>query len=204
MTLIETSEKIEQGRFLDGNLLIAMPGMADPRFARTLVYICAHSSDGAMGLVVNQLAEKMSFRQLISQLDIFEEDEMLADAKSNWDTPVHQGGPVETGRGFVLHSSDYYRDNSTLMINDEFSLTATLDVLRAIVTGTGPDRSVVALGYAGWAPGQLESEMQENSWLHCTCEPDLIFDHDVETKYGRAVQTLGFDLSMLATEAGHA
>jgi putative transcriptional regulator len=190
--------------FLDGQLLIAMPSMADKRFARSVVYICAHSGDGAMGIVINKLATEVSFRDLLVQLDIVQ-------ARDEPDLPggvdhvrVHRGGPVETGRGFVLHSSDFFLENATLPIAEGVCLTATLEILRAISDGRGPDRALLALGYAGWAPGQLEFEIQANGWLHCQADCDIIFDDDVDAKYDRALAKIGIEPAMLSIEAGHA
>ncbi|MEM6666874.1 MAG: YqgE/AlgH family protein [Pseudomonadota bacterium] len=190
--------------YLDGQVLIAMPHMTDPRFKRALVFICAHSEDGAMGIVLNQLAASVAFEDLLVQLEILPEGDDIKLPDHVRSMRVHQGGPVETGRGFVLHSHDYYRDNSTLAIDDEISLTATLDILRAIAEDTGPERAVLALGYAGWAAGQLETEIQSNGWLHCTPDDDLIFGEDQDAKYAAALGKLGVDLAMLTTEAGRA
>jgi len=117
---------------------------------------------------------------------------------------VLRGGPVETGRGFVLHSADFFIENSTLPIDEGICLTATLEILKAIARGNGPSNAVLALGYAGWAPGQLEHEIQQNGWLHCAADPDLIFGADIEGKYERALRKIGIDISMLSTDAGHA
>jgi putative transcriptional regulator len=181
---------------LSGQLLVAMPQMSDPRFARSVVYLCAHSADGAMGLVVNRLIDSLSFGSLLAQLGV---DADGAPA----DMPVHFGGPVESSRGFVLHTSDYHQD-STLVIDDEIALTATVDVLRAIARGTGPRRRVLALGYAGWAPGQLDAEIQANGWLLMPADLDLVFGRDNATKWEQAIAKIGIDLSLLSTEAGHA
>jgi putative transcriptional regulator len=194
-----------QSSYLDGQLLIAMPIMSDKRFARSVIYMCAHSADGAMGLIINQRAAHISFRELLGQLSIptsgvggeISQPELV-------DMDVHVGGPVETGRGFVLHSSDYFADESTLCIDDDVCLTATVDILRAIAEGSGPNRAILALGYAGWRAGQLESEMAANGWLHCAADPDLLFDRDIEHKYGRAMAKLGIDPSHLVSDAGHA
>jgi putative transcriptional regulator len=190
--------------FLDGHFLIAMPSMADKRFARSVVYVCAHSGDGAMGIVVNKLAEDVSFRDLLVQLDIVQ-------ARNEPDLPggvdkvrVHRGGPVETGRGFVLHSGDFFLENATLPIAEGVCLTATLEILRAIADGRGPDRALLALGYAGWAPGQLEAEIQANGWLHSQANGATLFDDDVEGKYDQALATIGIEAAMLSIDAGHA
>lgn len=187
---------------LDGQMLIAMPSMTDPRFARTVIYICAHSSDGAMGIVVNKKADNISFPEMLEQFGIDGGDDANNIRLKNF--PVNFGGPVETARGFVLHTTDYHVEASTLPIDKGVSLTATLDVLKAIADGRGPNRALLALGYAGWAPGQLESEIQDNGWLHCEADAELIFDGEFEHKYERTLAKLGVDLSMLVADAGHA
>lgn len=198
-----TQKAAERG-YLDGQFLIAMPGMQDSRFSRTVVYVCAHSADGAMGIMVNQPAPQITFRDLLVQLGIIPEgpEIRLPDAAGNM--LVHRGGPVETGRGFVLHSADYFIENSTLPIDEHVCLTATLEILKAIAVGTGPRNAMLALGYAGWAPGQLEAEIQSNGWLCCHGSPQLIFDPDLEHKYDRALATIGIDPARLSSEAGHA
>ncbi|ABS67836.1 YqgE/AlgH family protein [Xanthobacter versatilis] len=190
--------------FLDGQLLIAMPTMRDEQFARTLVYLCAHSAEGAMGIVVNQPASHIDFTDLLVQLDVIPSSERILLPKSAGAVKVLRGGPVETGRGFVLHSADYFVENSTLPIDDGICLTATLDILKAIAGGRGPRSAVLALGYAGWAPGQLETEIQANGWLNCPADSDLIFGEGVDTKYNHALRKLGVDPGMLSSEAGHA
>jgi putative transcriptional regulator len=181
-----------------------MPGMSDDRFSRAVIYICAHSQDGAMGIIVNHPVQKVSFSEILVQLDVLAPDAAIRLPKTTVAVPVVKGGPVETGRGFVLHSDDYFVDNSTLPINDGIALTATLDVLRAIAEGNGPEKAVLALGYAGWSPGQLESEIQSNGWLNCPADPSLIFDPGLDRKYDRALRKIGIDPSMLSGEAGHA
>jgi putative transcriptional regulator len=190
--------------YLDGQMLIAMPSMRDERFARTLIYICAHSSEGAMGIVVNQPASNIKFPDLLVQLDVISDRDVIRLPLSAGSVQVLKGGPVEPGRGFVLHSSDYFVKDSTLPIDDGICLTATLDVLKAIAKGNGPGNALLALGYAGWAPGQLENEIQENGWLHCAADTDLIFGADVSAKYDRALRKLGIHAGMLSSEAGHA
>lgn len=190
--------------YLDGQFLIAMPGMQDTRFARSVVYLCAHSSDGAMGIMINQPAPQITFRDLLIQLNIIPEGTEIRLPGTAGRMQVHRGGPVETGRGFVLHSSDYFIENSTLPIDEHVCLTATLEILKAIAVGTGPQNAMLALGYAGWAPGQLETEIQSNGWLHCPATPELIFDADLDGKYVRALGTIGIDPSRLSGEAGHA
>lgn len=185
----------EQG-YLTGQLLIAMPSMRDSRFARSVVYICAHNAEGAMGLVINRLVGSVTFPDLLSQLGI--------ETKSvEEEIRVHFGGPVESGRGFVLHSGEYGHD-STLQVAEQVALTATVDILQDIAAGDGPQMSLLALGYAGWGPGQLDSEIQANGWLHVDPDEGLVFDDDLDTKWDRAIAKLGFDVSLLSGEAGHA
>jgi putative transcriptional regulator len=181
---------------LSGQLLVAMPQMADPRFARSVVYLCAHSADGAMGLVINRLIDSLRFDALLDQLG-------LESSAEHENLPIHFGGPVESSRGFVLHSTDYIQD-STLLIDDEVALTATIDVLRAIADGGGPERRVLALGYAGWGAGQLDQEIQDNGWLLVPADEALVFGFDNDTKWQSAISKLGIDLPLLSTEAGHA
>lgn len=189
--------------YLDGQLLVAMPVMSDPRFARSVIYMCAHSEDGAMGLIINQRASHISFPDLLERLGIVSTDDEESMATAG-NMSIHVGGPVETGRGFVLHSSDYFADDSTLPIEDGVCLTATIDILKAIAAGQGPNRALLALGYAGWSPGQLENEIQANGWLNCPADPDLIFGPDLDTKYARALAKIGIDPSHLVSDAGHA
>jgi putative transcriptional regulator len=190
--------------YLDGQLLIAMPVMGDPRFERSVIYMCAHSSEGAMGIVVNRPAGSIDFPELLVQLDIIKEADQIKLPETAESMKVLKGGPVDTGRGFVLHSSDFYIENATLRIDDGICLTATVDILKAIANGAGPKHAILALGYAGWAPGQLENEIQGNGWLHCDADQDLIFGGDVEEKYARALRKIGIDPGMLSNEAGHA
>ena len=190
--------------YLDGQMLIAMPTMRDERFARSLIYVCAHSSEGAMGIVVNQPAPNIRFSELLVQLEVIPAAELIQLPPRAGVIKVLKGGPVETGRGFVLHSADFFIEDSTLPIDEGVCLTATLDILKAIARGKGPESAVLALGYAGWAPGQLESEIQENGWLHCTADPELIFGSDIDGKYGRALRKIGIDPGKLSSEAGHA
>jgi putative transcriptional regulator len=190
--------------YLDGQMLIAMPTMGDDRFSRSVIYVCAHSSEGAMGIIVNQPAANISFPDLLVQLDVVGKSDLIQLPSAAGDVKVLKGGPVETSRGFVLHSNDFFIENSTLPIDDGICLTATLDILKAIAHGTGPHSAVLALGYAGWAPGQLENEINANGWLHCPADLDLVFGRDVEGKYTKALKKIGIDLGMLSSEAGHA
>jgi putative transcriptional regulator len=193
----------EEG-YLDGQLLIAMPAMGDPRFSRSVIYLCAHSSEGAMGIIINQRAPNISFTELLEQLNIVPPEDRIALPMGLSAMAVHLGGPVETGRGFVLHSSDYFKSESTLPIDDSVCLTATIDILRDIAKGSGPNKALLALGYAGWAPGQLEEEIQSNGWLNCPADPALIFDPEVDGKYNRALGSLGVDPIRLVNDSGHA
>ena len=182
---------------LAGQLLVAMPQMLDQRFARSVVYLCAHGSDaGAMGLVINKLLSSITMGELFAQLKI--EPSGLANTR-----PVHFGGPVESGRGFVLHTADY-REGGTLLVAGNIAVTATLEILRAIGKGRGPRQSLFALGYAGWAPGQLDAEIQANGWLSVAADDDIVFGTAHDTKWRRALAKLGIDLSKLSSDAGHA
>jgi len=187
--------------YLDGQMLIAMPAMDDERFARSVIYVCAHSPEGAMGIVVNNPAPHINFSELLVKLDIIPAEDVI---KIPGGVPVMKGGPVETERGFVLHSSDFFIEDSTLPIDHGICLTATLDILKAMARGDGPDNAILALGYAGWAPGQLETEIHQNGWLHCDADPDLIFGTDMQGKYRRALRKIGVDMGMLSSQAGHA
>jgi putative transcriptional regulator len=199
----KSAEKGGRG-YLDGQMLIAMPSMRDERFTRSVIYVCAHSSEGAMGIVVNQPAPNINFPDLLVQLEVIPATDLIQLPRRAGTVKVLRGGPVETGRGFVLHSADFFIENSTLPIDDGICLTATLDILKAIARGDGPASALLALGYAGWAPGQLETEIQENGWLHCTADPELIFGPDTDGKYERALKKIGIDRGMLSSESGHA
>ncbi len=190
--------------YLDGQLLIAMPSTGDPRFSRSVIYVCAHSSEGAMGIIINQRAPNISFAELLEQLKIVPTEDRISLPSAMNAMDVYLGGPVETGRGFVLHSADYFKADSTLPINDSVCLTATIDILRDIAKGSGPTQALLALGYAGWAPGQLEDEIQFNGWLNCPANPELVFDPAVDRKYNRALDSLGVDPSHLVSDSGHA
>jgi len=190
-------------RFLDGQLLVAMPGMTDPRFERAVICICAHSDEGAMGIRINQAVPQVTFGDILERLDIVGEGQGNLSPRSDA-ILVHNGGPVESGRGFVLHSADYVNGRSTLLIDENLCLTATMEILRAIVAGEGPRQALLALGYAGWGPGQLESEIQQNGWLLCPAPAELVFDTRIDGKYERALAQIGVDPAMLSADAGHA
>ncbi len=190
--------------YLDGQLLIAMPVMGDPRFERSVIYLCAHSSEGAMGIMVNRAAGTIEFPDLLVQLNIIDKSDQIKLPGNAESMKVLSGGPVDTGRGFVLHTSDFFIAKATLPIADDICLTATIDILKAIAKGEGPRHALLALGYAGWAPGQLENEIQENGWLHCDADADLVFGDELEDKYARALRKIGIDPGMLSNEAGHA
>src|SRR5256885_6328651 len=169
------TQQIAGRGYLDGQMLIAMPAMRDERFSRSVIYVCAHSSEGAMGIVVNQPAANINFSDLLVQLEVIPATDLIQLPAQAGMVKVLKGGPVETGRGFVLHSADFFIENSTLPIDEGICLTATLDILKAIARGKGPRNAVLALGYAGWAPGQLENEIHHNGWLHSAADPELIF-----------------------------
>jgi putative transcriptional regulator len=203
MRLKRMTEEAGSG-YLDGQVLLAMPGMADERFARAVIYVCAHSAEGAMGIVLNRPANDLSFPDLLVQLEIVPEVQRIHLPQKVGRMQVLIGGPVETSRGFVLHSPDFHIEQSTLPIDDEVCLTATIDILRAIARGEGPENAVLALGYAGWSAGQLESEIQANGWLNCPADPELIFNSSIDAKYELALRKIGVDPAMLSMEAGHA
>lgn len=182
---------------LTGKILIAMPGMGDPRFAHSIVFLCAHSADGAMGLIVNKTMGQMTFSDLLEQLSI-------AETKQSPSMSLHFGGPVEGGRGFVLHSAEYRSQISTLPVDDFFAMTATQDVLEEMAQGDGPDKALMALGYSGWGPGQLEAEIADNGWLICDAGFDLVFDLADDKKWEAALNTLGIDPLTLSASAGRA
>lgn len=181
---------------LTGQLLIAMPNMGDPRFARTVIYLCAHSTDGAMGLVVNRLLDGLTFAELLEQLSI-------PRPRGRGAVRLHTGGPVEGSRGFVLHTTDYVQPSS-LVVDGDLALTATVDILRAIAERRGPRQALLALGYAGWGPGQLEAEIQANGWLNAPADEALVFGAEVDTAWERSLAKLGITPSLLSGSAGHA
>jgi putative transcriptional regulator len=185
--------------YLSGQLLVAMPTMSDRRFRRSVIYMCSHSAEGAMGLIVNQRSPDVTLADLVGQLGLGE-----GGAEAFLEQSVLTGGPVSSERGFVLHTNDYFAEEATLAISDGICLTATIEILRAMAAGQGPRRSMLALGYAGWAAGQLEAEIGANGWLHCPADRDLVFDSDLELKYVRALSKIGIELSHLHSEAGHA
>lgn len=182
---------------LTGHLLIAMPGMGDPRFEHSVVFICDHSDEGAMGLIVNKASKDVDMPTLLAQLDI----ESAHDLSHR---TVHFGGPVEMGRGFVLHTPDYQSIVTTLEVRDDIHMTATLDILEDLAKGDGPGKWMMMLGYAGWAAGQLESEIAQNGWLVCDASPALIFDHRDAEKWEAALATLGVAALALSSEGGRA
>ncbi|MEN8195747.1 MAG: YqgE/AlgH family protein [Pseudomonadota bacterium] len=182
--------------YFTGQLLVAMPNMPDPRFAKTVIYMCAHSEEGAMGLVVNRLAEELSFPDLLCQVG-------LEGVEVRRSIEVHFGGPVESGRGFVLHSTDFEQDG-TMMVDDGVALTASVDMLKEIAEGGGPGNCLLALGYSGWGPGQLDQEIQGNGWLNVAADADLVFGRDLESKWEKAIAKIGVDPSMLSSTAGRA
>lgn len=182
--------------YLVGHLLVAMPGMPDSRFSKSVIFVCAHNDDGAMGLVINQAMDEFTFPDLLTQLNLVQTD---PDAVIS----IQFGGPVEQGRGFVLHSPDYMHE-STLVVDEGVALTGTVDILQAIAEGHGPKERLLALGYAGWGPGQLDNEILANGWLTVEADRDIVFNVDLEQKWQSAMSKLGVDLSLLSEEAGHA
>ena len=177
-------------------LLIAMPSIGDGFFNRSVVYICAHGPAGAMGLVINQRLQDVEFKELLTQLNLPKSQLIV-------EPVVHFGGPVETGRGFVLHSTDFLRED-TMRITDTLCITGTIDILKAIAEGKGPNRSIFALGYAGWGPGQLETEMQSNAWLTIPADEEILFNTLLTKKWEKALSRLGITPETLSMEVGHA
>jgi putative transcriptional regulator len=182
---------------LSGKLLIAMPGMGDPRFEHSVIFMCAHSGEGSMGLIVNKPAPGLEMDDLLEQLDI-------PKGEGSRGVHVHFGGPVEHGRGFVLHSGDYAAHASTLKVDPNFGMTATLDILQDMASGGGPSQRLLALGYAGWGPGQLEEEIVANGWLTCDASPEIVFAADDSAKWLAALKSMGIDPLMLSPDAGRA
>lgn len=201
MSLSTLKNRRERG-FLDGQFVIAMPGMEDRNFNRTVIYICAHSDAGAMGFVINR-PQKLTFTDVLLHLEMVKDDDAIVLPAAARDFPILTGGPVESGRGFVLHSDDYLSDSS-IPVSDDISLTATLDIVRAISKGSGPKLATMLLGYAGWGAGQLEAEIGNNGWLNCPAKEELIFDRSLDDKYERALALMGINPAMLSPHAGHA
>jgi len=192
---------VSQGKdadsFLLGKLLIAMPGMPDKRFEKSVIFMCAHSDQGAMGIIVNKPLEGLTFRELVEKLDVH----VTANTPN---PPVMFGGPVGTGQGFVLHSAEYAAKDATTTVTPEISLTVSVDILRAIAEGRGPEKAMFALGYAGWGPGQIEGELKSNGWIHCDPDKTILFDLAHDAKWRAALAKLGVDISGLSADAGRA
>ena len=195
--MLDDKPKTKDDDYLDGRMLIAMPSIESSVFERSVIYMCAHSEDGAMGLIVNKPAPELRFGELLEQLGIPE-------SATSDQIQVHLGGPVEHGRGFVLHSEEYHIDDSTMDVGPGFGMTATLDILKDIANGEGPVDQIMALGYAGWGPGQLERELQNNGWLVCNANRDVVFATDDDDKWVAALSSLGIAPSMLSGAGGAA
>ena len=187
---------VSEPHYLVGQFLVAMPNMGDPRFVKSVIYMVSHNDEGAMGLIVNKIHEKMHFPDLLKQLGIPATGKLL-------DWSVHHGGPVETARGFVLHSPDFSSE-TTLSVNNHIAVTATIDVLQAVANNNGPAHGMFALGYAGWGPRQLDQEIQANGWLNIPADPDIVFDRDNDSKWQRVLHNFGINPLALSTQAGHA
>jgi putative transcriptional regulator len=192
-----TQRDTEKANFLQGKLLIAMPGMGDPRFEKSVIFMCSHSEEGAMGIIVNKPIEQLRFREMVERLDLNLNDKTP-------DMPVLFGGPVENSRGFVLHSPDYKAEDATLSVLTDVSLTATMEILRELAGGAGPAKALFALGYAGWGPGQIESEIRLNGWVHCDADGTIVFDTNLDGKWRNALLRLGIDVTLLSSQAGRA
>ncbi|MFS4437159.1 YqgE/AlgH family protein [Paracoccaceae bacterium GXU_MW_L88] len=184
-------------QYLSGQLLIAMPGMADPRFARSVVLICEHDENGALGFIVNHPAERLAFSDVLDQMEI----ELEEDAPA---VMMHVGGPVDRFRGFVLHGPDYGRDEMTVEVSDAFRMTATREILEDIAVGQGPGELLIAIGYAGWGGGQLEAELQRNDWLTCPASAEIVFQTPDAEKWEKAVAEIGIDIRLLSSGGGSA
>lgn len=182
-------------RFLSGQLLLALPGMADPRFAKAVIAMCAHDEHGALGIGVGAVVANLGFHALLEQLGI--EPGVAPNA------PIHFGGPVEPQRGFILHSRDWGGEDS-VHVGDKWVLTATIDVLRAIAEGKGPGAWIAALGYAGWSPGQLDEEMTRHGWFAAPGNAAILFETRTRERWRRGFESAGIDPGLLAPTAGHA
>lgn len=202
MELLRRKRGAAASGYLNDQFLVAMPGMKDDRFARSVIYMCAHSEEGAMGLIINQ-TQDLRFPDLLVQLGVIDEQAAIKLPMPTRDFIVRHGGPVDRSRGFVLHSDDY-RVDSSMPVSQEICLTATIDILRAISTGRGPRQALMALGYAGWGAGQLETEIAENGWLTLPASAELLFDTDIDRKYDRVLAALGINLAHFSQVAGHA
>jgi putative transcriptional regulator len=189
---------MSDGPYFEGDMLVAMPSIGDPRFERSVIYMCAHGPNGAMGIIINKRMRDLTFESLLDQLQI----ETPQNDKT--DMPLYVGGPVEPGRGFVLHSGDYEERGTTIMPNASFAITATVDILSALAKGEGPAKSIIALGYAGWQPGQLDRELNGNGWLTTHATADLLFETSDDKKWSAALASLGIDVAALASDVGHA
>ena len=197
-------ETNSQSQSLEGHFLIAMPSIGDDRFSRSVIYMCAHTEDGAMGLVINQKADELSYPGLLSKLELFSQLDLASQNENINSLPVHIGGPVATSRGFVLHSNDYFLNDSTLNVSEGICLTSTIDIIQAIANGQGPRKSMTAIGYSGWGPGQLDYEIKKNGWLTCPADQEIIFEKSIAEKYDHALSNMGVDLTFLAHDHGHA
>ncbi len=186
---------------LTGQLLIAMPSVTDPRFAKTVIFVCAHTSEGAVGIVINQQLAKLPFEKISAELGISPKKSFFKSTPK--DIRMHIGGPVETARGFILHSTDYHADE-TYVVNDKIALTTSLSVIEDIAIGRGPEKSVFTMGYAGWAPLQLEQEIEFNSWIAVDADDELVFGENCIDKWEKALQKVGIDPIMLSSDAGSA
>ena len=188
---------------LKGQFLVAMPDMGDDNFRETVVYLVGHGDEGAMGLVVNQSVEDMRFADILQELQLGDKDELIQLADDVKNRQVLRGGPVQRSRGFVLHSSDYFRVGNSYEVNDDICLTATLDILKAMAFKNAPTEALFALGYCGWAPGQLETEIQANGWLTVPFSRELLFGLPIQNRYDAALASLGITRASLSTSAGH-
>lgn len=186
---------MNEATYLKNQFLIAMPNLGDPNFAHTVTYMCQHDAEGALGIVINRPVE-MKLSEIFRQMDIYSEN------SQNNQLPVFSGGPVQPERGFVIHAPNSHWD-STLVISDTLALTTSRDILEALANDEGPEKVLVALGYAGWGKGQLEREIIENAWLNTPCEDSILFDTPVSQRWSKAAGRIGVDINLLTTPAGH-
>lgn len=190
----------ENSSNLSGKFLLAMPGMGDPRFHKAVILVCAHNDDGAMGLVINHVMPGIDLEALLKQLNITIPE---GDYTSPSGVAVMSGGPVENVRGFIVHTTEFHQQD-TVPINDRISVTGTVDALRAVAAGEGPQQMIFVLGYAGWGPGQLDQELHDNVWLVFDATPEIIFDTEPDQKWDAVIRSMGIDPNMLSNASGRA
>lgn len=188
---------LEEQKYLTGQLLIASPQITDSRFFHSVILVCGHDLNGAMGIILNRLIDDLTLKDLIEQIGL------QSSKTTNVPISVHFGGPIEMGRGFVIHSTDYLQDGS-VKISDEMALSSTVEILSLLMEGEGPKQKILALGYVAWSAGQLETEIQKNSWLQTDADLDLVFSSDLSNMWKKALKKIGVDPALLSSQTGHA